>query len=95
MSDKTRGAPTHSPVPWELDDDRDVADATGRTVAFLYAESNGKDLDADRRLILKAPDLLAAVRRWLLRCEAGSVLVYSSNYAEIRELVDHIDGECE
>ena len=91
----TRETPTHSPAPWSIDR-RDLVgqdtlhDAQGNYLAMLDSTSA-----ADDRLILKAPELLDACRRWLRRCESGSVLFYSANYAEIKALVDHIDGDGE
>lgn len=83
----TRETPAHSPVPW-LYDGGDILDAHGKLVACLPMDLPA----ADRRLLMGAPDLLAAVRRWLLRCEAGNDLFQASNYAEIAAIVADIDG---
>lgn len=87
----TRETPTHSPAPWALDPsskqhhDDLILDAKSGTVAATYG------LAADDRLILKAPDLLAACRAFVLRFEAGAD--HSEEiYDTMKALVDHIDG---
>ena len=89
----TRETPTHSPAPFSLDTDGDIVDANGRSVALLYPESGGADDDADRRLILKAPELLAVCRAFVRMCEAANIPLDLRHPAwRMKALVDHIDG---
>jgi len=72
----------HTPGPWTVDpDDRPnmewnnhIYAANGLAVCFM-AHSDGKDVDADEanaRLIAAAPDMLAALRAFVLILDKGS-----------------------
>lgn len=105
----TRETPTHSPAPWEANEDGEVsANDGGQVVAVVYSaddfpcydpEEDGdsevfaEEMDANRRLILKAPDLLAACRALVRQCETGGIIVGIRNHVDtMKALVDHIDG---
>jgi hypothetical protein len=86
----TRETPTHSPAPFALDADGDVVDADGMVVAIIYTEN-----DADRRMMQKAPELLAACRAFVRDHEALSARFAwadGSHVSTIRALVGRIDG---
>jgi hypothetical protein len=85
----TREIPTHSPAPWQEDEEQrgHITSADGLYVAEYALEAE------NRRLILKAPDLLATCRALVLRHEAGMGEVdRETTYAVMKALVDEIDG---
>jgi hypothetical protein len=83
----TRETPTHSPAPWWLDDWSHLRAEDEAPICDLHPAS-----EPDRRLILKAPELLALVRQSVLEAERSSLDRGSARYAAMKALVDHIDG---
>jgi hypothetical protein len=91
----TRETPTHSPGPWTTDG-YGVYDATKQIIAEVYVDVHSRDADAaeaNRRLILKSWQLLAACRVLVLKHESGMGEVdRESTYETMKALVDAIDG---
>lgn len=81
----TREIPTHSPAPWSLNESDDLRYYGDGYICELHGVT-----EADKRLILKAPELLAACRAYVLMCEAGGLM--SGLALGMKSLVDHIDG---
>jgi hypothetical protein len=86
----TRETPTHSPAPWDIGWDGHIRDANGVPIMSTH-----RTRAEDDRLIRKAPDLLAACRRYVLRCGAGEVAEPPREFMSMKALVDYIDGEGE
>lgn len=85
----TRNMPMHSPSPWTTIE-QDLHDTKGvhiGNIRYLSGE--------DRRLILKAPELLVVCRKVVLDAEENGATVLvagSTQHAAMKALVDHIDG---
>jgi hypothetical protein len=84
----TRATPTHSPAPWkesgeEYGEHTHVLSAEGLYVAEYVL------VDADRRLILSAPKLLAACRAAVLDRDPDNTF---HHIAAMKALVDQVDG---
>lgn len=97
--------PVHSRAPFTLNEDGEIISADEVVVGNVlsvhdfpcldedddtYAAAR-EEYEANARLFLAAPDLLAEARRFVLRCEAGEILSRKT-YAAFKALVNRCDG---